>query len=311
MISPLSRHRAARLLCSAALAVASATAAATEVDAATQARLGLALAELRAAQAPVELAATADVLDPAALAKAADDIAALQATAEASNAEAQRVQALYAADGNMSRKAVEAARAQAAVDRSKLQQARTQLRVDWGAAIAALDARALHARTEALLDGRTAWLKAEPLAAPAPAFSASGALLQPGELAARVLGPLPRSSSGLAGGWLLEAPGAGLAPGMTLTARIQGGGAGTAGVLLPRGALVRWNGVTWAYVATDATHFERRAVSALAITANGWIVGAPFKAGEKVVASGAGALIALDAAPVPAAAGPGKPGDDD
>lgn len=288
------------LLLMTSLAVANA--AATEVDAAAQARLGLALVELHAAQAPVEVQATAEVLDPSALAKTADDIAALQATADASAAEAQRVQALFAADGNMSRKAVEGARAQAAVDKAKLQQARTQLRMDWGSAIAALDARALHARTESLLDGRTAWLKAEPLATPAPGFQGVSALLQPHDVAARVLGPLPRSTSGLAGGWLLEAPGANLTPGMTLTASLRSAAGGTAGVLLPRAAVVRWNGVAWAYIATDATHFERRAVHALAITLDGWIVGAPFKPGEKAVARGAEALIALDAAPPEAAA---------
>ncbi|MGO4702431.1 hypothetical protein [Dyella sp. 2RAB6] len=288
---------AVRLLLLASLALPIADAAATEVDAATQTRLGLALVELRAAQAPVELAATVEVLDPSTLAKTADDIAALQATADASNAEARRVQALFAADGNMSRKAVEAARAQAAVDQAKLQQVRTQLRMDWGSAIAALDAQALHARAESLLDGRMAWLKAEPLAVPAAGFQAAGALLRPGDVTARVLGPLPRSTSGLAGGWLLEAPGAGLMPGMTLTARMRGAAAGATGVLLPRSAVVRWNGLAWAYVATDATHFERRAVNALAITAEGWIVGAPFKPGEKAVARGAETLIALDAAP--------------
>lgn len=83
MIVRLSLPRAARMLCAAWLIVASVTAAATEVDAATQARLGLALAELHAAQAPLELSATAEVLDPSTLAKAADDIAALQATADA------------------------------------------------------------------------------------------------------------------------------------------------------------------------------------------------------------------------------------
>lgn len=303
----------ARILFAAAPLLIATHAAATEVDAGAQSRLGLALVELHAAQAPAGVAASAEVLDPAALAKTADDIAALQAAADASGAEARRVQALFAADGNMSRKALDAARAQAAADQAKLRQARTQLRVDWGPAIAALDAPALHARAEALLDGRVAWLKAEPLATPAPGFQAAGATLRQGdgpEAAARVLGPLPRSTSGLAGGWLLEAPGAGLAPGMLLTARLQGAGAGATGVLLPRGAVVRWNGVAWAYVAIDATHFERRAVNALALTADGWIVGAPFKVGEKVVARGAQTLIALDAAPVPAQADNAAANDD-
>lgn len=292
-------------------AMVSGRAAATELDAAAQARLGLALAELRAVRAPAELPATAEVIDPSALAKAADDVSAAQAAADASGAEARRVQALFEADGNMSRKALDAARAQAAADQAKLRQARVQLRMDWGTAVAGLDERALRARAEALLDGREAWLKAEPLVAPAPGFQVGAATLRLAgrDAAARVLGPLPRSTSGLAGGWLVAAVGEGLTPGMALTASLQGKDAGAAGVLLPRAAVVRWNGVAWAYVATDATHFERRAVKALATTADGWVVGASFKAGEKVVIRGAEALIAQEAAP-PAAAD-GDAGDDD
>jgi hypothetical protein len=90
---------------------------------------------------------------------------------------------------------------------------------------------------------------------------------------------------------------------MMLTAQLQGKGELLSGVLLPRSAVVRWNGEAWAYVVSDATHFERRAVKALAMTPTGWLVGEPFKAGEKVVTRGVEALIALDAAPVPAEAG--------
>jgi len=53
---------ALRMSIAAALMAVAIDAAATEVDAATQARLGLTLAELRAAQAPVELPASAEVL---------------------------------------------------------------------------------------------------------------------------------------------------------------------------------------------------------------------------------------------------------
>ena len=304
-IADLRRHAVAFALLAVGL-MAAGSASATELDAAVQARLGLSLAELHAVHAPVAVPATAEVLDPSTLAKAADDIAAAQAAADASGAEARRVQALFEADGNMSRKALETARAQAAADQAKLRQARAQLRMDWGAGVAVLDAGALRARVDALLDGREAWLKVEPLAAPKPGFQAVSAALHPAagqEVVARVLGPMPRSVSGLAGGWLVAADSADLAPGMVLTANLQGAGAGASGVLLPRAAVVRWNGMAWAYVATDDTHFERRAVSALAMTADGWVVGAPFKPGEKVVSRGAEALIAQDAAPPAAAAG--------
>jgi len=69
------------------------------------------------------------------------------------------------------------------------------------------------------------------------------------------------------------------------------------GVLLPRAAIVRWNGLDWAYVATGRTQFARRAVTARAMTPAGWLVGAPFKPGERVVVQGAEALIAVDVAP--------------
>ncbi|NUR22850.1 MAG: hypothetical protein HOQ08_08105 [Frateuria sp.] len=89
---------------------------------------------------------------------------------------------------------------------------------------------------------------------------------------------------------------------MVLTAQLQYGGEPVRGVLLPRGAIVRWNGQDWAYVATGADRFERRAVTPRAMTPAGWVVGAPFKPGERVVVQGAEALIAVDAAPVPGAA---------
>jgi hypothetical protein len=296
------------------LAGAVSHAAATELDAEGQARVGLATTALQSAQAPATLAATAEVLDPSSLAKAVDDLAAAQAAAEASGAEDKRVQALLAADGNMSRKAADAAHAQAVADQAKLRQQQTQLRVDWGPAIASLDAKALRARAEALLQGQAVLLKAEPLAPPAGGFQAGSASLQLApqqSVEARVLGPLPRSTSGLAGGWLLQAPAAGLVPGMNLTARLQGKGAALSGVLLPRSAVVRWNGVAWAYVVSDATHFERRAVTPLAMTADGWLVGEPFKPGEKVVTRGAASLIAVDAAPVPGEAAPAAADKDD
>ncbi|MFC4765098.1 efflux RND transporter periplasmic adaptor subunit [Dyella koreensis] len=283
------------------------TAAATELNAEGQAKLGLTTAALQGAQAPAELAATAEVLDPSTLSKAVDDMAAAQAAAEASGAEYKRVQALFAADGNMSRKAVEAARAQSAADQAKLRQLQAQLRVDWGAGIASLSADALRARAEALLSGQEVLIKAEPLSTPPAGFAANGASLRLSSaqaVDARVVGALPRSSGGLAGGWLLQASAPGLTPGMMLTAQLQGKGESLSGVLLPRSAVVRWNGVAWAYVVSDATHFERRAVKALAMTPTGWLVGEPFKTGEKVVTRGVEALIALDAAPVPAEAGP-------
>ena len=292
------------------LASLAGVAAATELDAAAQSRLGLRLATLAAGEMPPTTRAVADVLDPVPLAKAIDDVNAAQAAADASQAEVARTQALLAANGNASRKALEAARAQAAGDRARLREARVALRTGWGDQLAGMAASRREKLLDALVDGTQVLLKAEPLGRPDLSLQVHAATLQMphgADVPAQVLGQLPRSTSGLAAGWLLQASAGPLVPGMVLTAQLHGQGAPVRGVLLPRTAVVRWNGLDWAYVATGPTRFERRAVQPRAMTPAGWLVGAPFKPGERVVVQGAEALIAVDAAPAPGSA---EPSDD-
>lgn len=289
----------------AAMLVACGAAPATELDAAAQARLGLRLATLAAGELPPTTAAVAEVLDPAPLAQAADAVRSAQAAVAASRAEAARTQALLAAQGNASRKALEGAQAQAAVDQARWREARIALRSRWGDRLADMDAQQRDRLIDALVDGRQVLVKAEPLGRPDALLPVRAASLQvppQANLPAQVLGRLPRSSSGLAAGWLLLAPAGSLVPGMVLSAQLHSEGAPQRGVLLPRAAIVRWNGLDWAYVATGATRFERRVVKPRAMVAAGWLVGAPFRPGERVVVQGAEALIAVDAAPVPGSA---------
>ncbi|UGB38631.1 hypothetical protein [Frateuria soli] len=283
-------------------ALLSGSATATELDAASQARLGLRLATLAQGSMPPTTRAVADVLDPVPLAKAIDELEAAQAAAHASHAELARTKALLAAEGNASRKALEAAQAQAATDRARLREARVALRSAWGDDLADMAPARRDQLLDALVRGDQVLLRAEPLGRPAATLKVRAATLRmPGGagVTARVLGRLPRSTSGLAAGWLLQAEAGPLVPGMVLTAQLDGEGTPVRGVLLPRAAIVRWNGLDWAYVATGATEFERRVVHPGAMTPTGWLVGAPFKPGERVVVQGAEALVAIDAAPVP------------
>jgi hypothetical protein len=294
-----------RLFALAAFALLVPAAGATDLDAAAQSRLGMRLATLAAGELPPATHAVADVLDPVPLAKAVDDLVAAQAAADASRAEAARTQALLAANGNASRKALEAAQAQAVADATRLREAQVTLRTSWGDDLADMDSRQRDRLVGALVKGNTVLLRAEPLGRPDAQLKIRAATLQipqGADVPAQVLGQLPRSTSGLAAGWLLQAPAGTLVPGMVLTAQLLGEGEPVRGVLLPREAIVRWNGLDWAYVATGATRFERRAVHARAMAPAGWLVGPPFKAGERVVVQGAEALIAVDAAPVPGSA---------
>jgi hypothetical protein len=281
-------------------------AGATELDAAAQSRLGLRLATLAEGELPPATRAVADVLDPVPLAKAVDEVGAAQAAADASRAEAARTRALLASQGNASRKALEAAQAQAIADQARLREARIALRSVWGDDLEAMDRQRRDRLIDALVAGQQVLLKAEPLGRPDAPMQVHAATLQMPhgvDLPAKVLGRLPRSTSGLAAGWLLQANAGSLVPGMVLTAQLQSDGKPVRGVLLPRAAIVRWNGQDWAYVATGANQFERRAVMPRAMTPAGWLVGPPFKAGERVVVQGVEALVAVDAAPVPESAG--------
>jgi hypothetical protein len=75
------------------------------------------------------------------------------------------------------------------------------------------------------------------------------------------------------------------------------GAAGGAGGLVPRSALIRTAGQTFAYVRKDATHFERRALVAPTSQPEGLFSANGFAPGEPVVVSGASALLAAETTP--------------
>jgi multidrug efflux pump subunit AcrA (membrane-fusion protein) len=75
------------------------------------------------------------------------------------------------------------------------------------------------------------------------------------------------------------------------------GAPGGAGVLVPRSALIRTAGQTFAYVRKDATHFERRALVAPTSQPEGLFSAGGLAPGESVVVSGASALLAAETAP--------------
>ncbi len=67
-------------------------------------------------------------------------------------------------------------------------------------------------------------------------------------------------------------------------------------MIVPRSALIRTAGLTFAYVRKDATHFERRALVAPTPRPEGLFSAGGFSPGEPVVVSGASALLAAETA---------------
>jgi multidrug efflux pump subunit AcrA (membrane-fusion protein) len=82
-----------------------------------------------------------------------------------------------------------------------------------------------------------------------------------------------------------------LAPGMALAAYVGTGGAPATGVVVPRSAVVRFDGASWVYLQAGEDTFVRREVALDRPLTDGWFVGGDLQAGVKVVVTGAQQLL--------------------
>ncbi|WP_304167099.1 hypothetical protein [Phenylobacterium aquaticum] len=275
-----------------------------EMSADTQRKLGLATQPLAAARHSGAISGFARVLDPGPLAVLDSDIAQAAAMAQASQAEAARARGLAAADATVSTRTAEAAIAQARADGSKLALLRRRLGLEWGPAFMAMSDARRGDLVGQLASGVAALVRIDAGVGLAGAKSVRLELGAGGTATVQVLGPArsadPRLlSSGLIG--LVTGPQASqLGVGLTLPATISSGGGGE-GVMIPRSALIRAGGATFAYVRKDATHFERRTITGAAAEPAGLFAAGGLKPGEPVVVSGAAALHAAEAPRAPAA----------
>jgi hypothetical protein len=110
--------------------------AVVKLDPNEQARIGLKVAALQAAQAPAEMRGFGRVLDPTPLAALVAEGATDQATLQASTKEYERVKTLFAQNQNASAKALETAEAALSKDQVALESVKLRLLAGWGKEIA-------------------------------------------------------------------------------------------------------------------------------------------------------------------------------
>jgi hypothetical protein len=269
-----------------------------KLDAATQQRLGVVTARLAARQRAASVSGFARVLDPVPLATLDSDIAAAAAALAASQAEATRSRALNAADQTVSKKVAEAAAAQARADAAKLQLLRRRVGLEWGPGLATLSDAQRGRLVADMAAGRAALVRIDATAGVNPARGSATLDLGPsGRAIATILGPTrsgdPRlQSTGLLG--LVRGPAALQLGAGTVAPATIAAGAATSGVVIPRAALLRTAGQTYAYVRRDAGSFERRTVVGGQADPAGLFVVGGFRAGEQVVVTGASQLFAAE-----------------
>ena len=278
------------------------------VDATSQTRFGVGIVVLKGAAAPTATTSTGRVLDPGTLLQADSELATAAAGFAASRAEVDRAQKLYSEDRTVSRRAVEAAHAQAQADLQKVNAARRQLALQWGGGIADLPAHRRAEIIENLSHARAELVRVEiPAGTPMPRVGSSLEVRgnTPADVfTGTVLGSMPLADPRLqTRGVLVEVKGDAtrLPIGQMLSAEVPAAEvAGTDGVVLPRGALLRKDARIWAYVQTAPTTFVRRQVRDYKAISTGWFVAKGFAPGDRVVGAGAAALLGVES-PQPAA----------
>jgi len=270
-----------------------------ELEQADQQRLGVAASELQAAEVAATEQALGQVLDTGPLAQLDSAVAVAVAAAAASNAEARRVASLAADNQNASQRALETARAKAEADAAELRLARQRLALEWGPGLAKLEPAARGALLEAIAAGRAALLRIDPLRADGAVSGTVSLRPDPSQpsIATESLGPAARVDPRMQTPALLAmvrgSAAADLRPGRVVAAEIDSGRRET-GVIIPRSALVRTDGATWAYLQVADDRFERREVTGGRVVDAGWFLGSGFQAGERVVDHGAGSLLAVE-----------------
>jgi hypothetical protein len=288
---------AAAALCL-AIAGSPSQAASVAINASTQHQLGITTQRLTLAHRAGEVDAFAKVLDPEPLVQLDSDLATAEAAAVASRAEAVRSKALHAADGSVAAKDLEAAVAQAQSDALKVAILRRRLGLEWGPGVARMSAAARAKLVRGLTAGSIALVHVDThnnQGQPGARFvkvdvgdgSVRGAVLGP----ARAAEPRLQSS-----GLIVEVAGSSailLSVGLTQSAHIETASPQT-GVVVPRAAVIRFQGSDWAYVRSGSGVFERRLLVSPVPEADGFFVTQGFSTGDEVVAQGAASLFAAE-----------------
>ncbi len=277
------------------------------LDGKTQSRAGIIVAPLEAIAARQEIACPAMVLSAQDLVTARNNyVAALtrlekvRAGMEVARQESDRLKALYQDNQNASQKALQSAQgtlrslqADAQAARQDLALQAAALRQSWGGVISqwVVDDPPGLERVFDLSDVLVqVTMPAGELAdAPETVFLE---IPGPQHIEARRISSLPRVDPRIQGmSFLYVTPNhAGLAPGLNVIARLHIGRV-MRGVLVPRAAVVWWQGTAWVYQSAAPGRFVRRQVNTEAPVAAGYLGATGFSPGERIVVRGAQALL--------------------
>ena len=266
------------------------------LDSETQKRIALSVGPVSSTRLEPELKGYGRVLDPAPLAALAVELASAQAALGASQKEFDRLKSLNE-EKNASDRALQAAEAAAQRDQILVESVRTRLTLAWGKAVAERTDLPAFVRSLTSLESGVVRIdlpageatKASPTAARIVVASA-----EDNPVPAQLLGPAPSVDPQMQGRGFLFLVKAGLptlVPGRAVTGYLRLPGEAQNGFLVPDSSVVRHGAQVWVYVQIGADTFTRRKISLDHPTENGWFVQEGVAKDERVVVSGAQALL--------------------
>ena len=283
------------------------------LDAATQAQSGIRTEPLSVASFQPETVAYGSVLDVQPLIdlraryfSALADAGTARALMAASRQEYERSRLLYQDHQNISLKTYQAARAAYLADQARAEAAaiaaqsiRAAVRQQSGKALGrwALDPRS--GECARLLERQEVVVR---VTVPPGAGSAAPARIQltandNRRLPAYLVSPSPQSDPAIQGSAFMYRVAAPIAAGTTIVAYLPAAGQAVRGTCIPAGAVVWYGGQPWAYLQMNSDHFGRYPLAQKAPMSGGFFVAQGFKAGDRIVVSGAQLLLSEELRP--------------
>jgi len=265
-----------------------------------QKRSGIKAESLAATRLVPELKAYGRVLDPAPLASLLIELATAQAASSASSNELTRLKTL-SASGNASARAVQAAEAAALHDQLTTESARDRLTLSWGREIAGQSDLPAFIQSLTTLDTvlvRVDLPGSQRLGGPPEA--ARVVSLSGNSTDAQMLGAALSVDPQTQGqGFMLQVKTnqSRFLPGQAVTGYLKVPGEPLNGVIVPRDAVIRAEGRSWIYVATDDDHFVRKEINLDHPTENGWFVMNGVTANDHVATVGAQSIYSEETKP--------------
>ena len=281
------------------------------LDAATQKVMGLQVVALAAKELSPEVKAFGRVIDPAPLGDLLMELGRAELTYDNTHRELERMKVLRK-DNNTSERAFETTEAQYRLDLAAMSAIKFKIQRTWGGKLAELTGpMVVPVGTERspdrlpfdIVDARNSFLVRVDLPAgetlkekPGNARLvglANGAI----PVEARFFDFAPTiepqtQAQGLL--FLVTTNSSALVPGMAVTAFVKTDQPPENGVIVPRSAIVRFNGATWIYLQTGDDTFQRVAVTLDRPIADGWFVREGLKPEGKVVTVGAQIILSTE-----------------